>query len=90
MPSLAALKILTRPTSDYLAVPDRVAVNGMKVLAEGVDSGILIVCGESSMASVTVMLELSVGLITSRETKSSELWLSSAIWLRGSWGSIYL
>jgi hypothetical protein len=59
MPSLAALEILTWLASDYLAVPDSAALDGMKALAEGVNSDILVVCGESSTASVGVMLGLS-------------------------------
>jgi hypothetical protein len=59
MPSLVALKILTWLASDYLAVPDSAALNGMKALAGGVNSDILVVCGESSTASVGVMLGLN-------------------------------
>jgi diaminopropionate ammonia-lyase len=59
MPSLAALKILTWLESDYLAVPDSAALNGMKALAGGVNSDSLVVYGESLTASVSVMLGLS-------------------------------
>lgn len=58
-PSPAALKVLTWLTSDYLAVPDSAAVDGMKALADGEDD-IPVVCGESSAASMGIMLGSSV------------------------------
>lgn len=55
-PSPAALKVLTWLASDYVAVPDSVAVDGMKALADGAEGDIPVVCGESSAASMGVIL----------------------------------
>lgn len=55
-PSPAAWKILTWLTSDFIAVPDSAAVEGMKALANGAEGDIPVVCGESSAASMGVML----------------------------------
>ncbi|KAJ6178234.1 tryptophan synthase beta subunit-like PLP-dependent enzyme [Penicillium mononematosum] len=55
-PSPAAWKILTWLTSDFIAVPDSVAVEGMKALANGHEGDVPVVCGESSAASMGVML----------------------------------
>jgi diaminopropionate ammonia-lyase len=55
-PSPAALKVLTWLASDFMAVPDSVAVDGMKALAYGKEGDIPIVCGESSAASMGIML----------------------------------
>lgn len=55
-PSPAAWKILTWLTSDFIAVPDSVAVEGMKVLASGSEGDIPVVCGESSAASMGILL----------------------------------
>lgn len=54
-PSPAAWKMLNWLASDFVTVPDEVAVEGMKALASGhVD--IPVVCGESSAANMGVML----------------------------------
>ncbi|CAG8919249.1 unnamed protein product [Penicillium salamii] len=55
-PSPAAWKLLTWLASDFIAVPDSVAVDGMKALANGDEGDIPVVCGESSAASLGVML----------------------------------
>ncbi|CRL24721.1 Pyridoxal phosphate-dependent enzyme, beta subunit [Penicillium camemberti] len=55
-PSPAALKVLTWLASDFIAVPDSVAVDGMKALAYGEEGDIPVVCGESSAASMGIML----------------------------------
>ncbi|CAG8088687.1 unnamed protein product [Penicillium olsonii] len=55
-PSPAAWKILTWLTSDFIAVPDSVTVDGMKALANGNEGDIPVVVGESSAASLGVML----------------------------------
>lgn len=59
-PSPAALKVLTWLTSDYVAVPDSAAVEGMKALADGVEGDVPVVCGESSAASIGIMLGSTV------------------------------
>ncbi|KAH7123458.1 tryptophan synthase beta subunit-like PLP-dependent enzyme [Dactylonectria estremocensis] len=56
-PSPAAWKILSWLTSDFVAVPDSVAVEGMKELASGRGGDIPVVCGESSAANMGVMLQ---------------------------------
>ncbi|KAI1451903.1 tryptophan synthase beta subunit-like PLP-dependent enzyme [Annulohypoxylon moriforme] len=55
-PSPAAWKILSWLASDFIAVPDSVAVDGMKHLANGCGDT-PIVCGESSAATMGVMLQ---------------------------------
>ena len=55
-PSPAAWKLLTWLASDFIAVPDSVAVEGMKALANASEGDIPVVCGESSAASLGVML----------------------------------
>ncbi|KAJ5357018.1 hypothetical protein N7517_011627 [Penicillium concentricum] len=55
-PSPAALKVLTWLTSDFMAVPDSVAVDGMKALAHAEEGDIPVVCGESSAASMGILL----------------------------------
>lgn len=59
-PSPAALKVLTWLASDFFAVPDSVAVDGMKALAYGEEGDIPVVCGQSSVASMSIMLGSSV------------------------------
>lgn len=56
-PSPATWKILTWVTSDFIDVPDNFAVEGMKELASGRDGDIPVVCGESSAATMGVMLQ---------------------------------
>ncbi|KAH6989856.1 tryptophan synthase beta subunit-like PLP-dependent enzyme [Ilyonectria destructans] len=56
-PSPAAWKVLAWLTSDFVAVPDEVAVEGMKELASGRGGDIPVVCGESSAANMGVMLQ---------------------------------
>lgn len=56
-PSPAAWKILTWLTSDFVAVPDEVAIEGMKALASGSGGDTPVVCGESSAANMGVMLQ---------------------------------
>lgn len=56
-PSPAAWKILEWLTSDFVTVPDSVAVDGMVALAEGKHGDIPVVCGESSAANMGVLLE---------------------------------
>lgn len=56
-PSPAAWKILEWLTSDFVTVPDSVAVDGMVALAEGKHGDIPIVCGESSAANMGVLLK---------------------------------
>lgn len=55
-PSPAAWRILNWLASDFVAVPDSIAVEGMKVLASGGEGDIPIVCGESSAAGIGAML----------------------------------
>lgn len=55
-PSPAAWKILSWLASDFVTVPDAVAVEGMKALAAG-DGDVPVVCGESSAATMGVMLQ---------------------------------
>lgn len=56
-PSPAAWKILDWLASDFVAVPDSVAIDGMRALAEGKHGDIPIVCGESSAAIMGVLLK---------------------------------
>ncbi|KAL1620797.1 hypothetical protein SLS56_009463 [Neofusicoccum ribis] len=56
-PSPAAWKVLSWLASDFVAVPDSAAVDGMKALAGGLGGDIPVVCGESSAASVGVLLK---------------------------------
>lgn len=56
-PSPAAWKILDWLASDFVAVPDSVAIEGMRVLAEGRHGDIPVVCGESSGANMGVLLK---------------------------------
>lgn len=55
-PSPAALKILLWLASDFIAVPDSVAIEGMNALARGDEQDIPVVVGESSAASMGIML----------------------------------
>lgn len=55
-PSPAAWKILAWLTSDFITVPDSVAVDGMKALARGCEGDVPAVCGESSASNMGVML----------------------------------
>lgn len=55
-PSPAAWKVLQWLTSDFIAVPDSVAVEGMKALANGPEGDIPVLVGESSAASMGVLL----------------------------------
>lgn len=56
-PSPAAWKILQWLTSDFVAVPDSSAVDGMSALASGSEGDVPVVCGESSAANMGVMLK---------------------------------
>ncbi|KAF9878048.1 hypothetical protein CkaCkLH20_04624 [Colletotrichum karsti] len=56
-PSPAAWKLLEWLASDFIAVPDSVAVDGMKALAEGSEGDVPVVCGESSGANMGVLLK---------------------------------
>ncbi|KAH6879475.1 tryptophan synthase beta subunit-like PLP-dependent enzyme [Thelonectria olida] len=56
-PSPVAWEILTWFASDFVAVPDEVAVEGMKELASGHGGDIPVVCGESSAANMGVMVQ---------------------------------
>lgn len=56
-PSPAAWKILDWLASDFVVVPDSVAIEGMRVLAEGRHGDIPVVCGESSGANIGVLLK---------------------------------
>ncbi|BCS19891.1 uncharacterized protein APUU_20323A [Aspergillus puulaauensis] len=55
-PSPAAWKILTWLTSDFLSVPDSAAIQGMQELAYGRAGDVPVVCGESSAATMGVMV----------------------------------
>ncbi|KPM39215.1 hypothetical protein AK830_g7346 [Neonectria ditissima] len=57
VPSPTALKILAWLASDFIAVEDSFAVKGMQELASGLGADVPIVCGESSAASMGVMLK---------------------------------
>ena len=56
-PSPAAFKLLSWLASDFVTVPDSFAVDGMRALAAGNEGDIPIVCGESSGASMGLMLK---------------------------------
>lgn len=56
-PSPAAWKMLDWLASDFVAVPDSAATEGMRVLAEGRHGDIPVVCGESSGANIGVLLK---------------------------------
>ncbi|KAM0540808.1 hypothetical protein ACHAPJ_013496 [Fusarium lateritium] len=56
-PSPAAWKVLTWLASDFVAVPDEVAIEGMRELARGCEGDVPVVCGESSAANMGVMLQ---------------------------------
>lgn len=56
-PSPAAWKILDWLASDFVAVPDSIAIDGMRVLAEGKHGDIPVVCGESSAANIGILLK---------------------------------
>ncbi|KAG5999788.1 hypothetical protein E4U43_001862 [Claviceps pusilla] len=59
-PSPAAWKILSWLASDFVAVPDSVAVHGMKALAGGQrQMDVPVVCGESSAATMGILIEAS-------------------------------
>ncbi|KAJ5757926.1 uncharacterized protein N7511_006620 [Penicillium nucicola] len=55
-PSPAAWKLLTWLASDFVAVPDSVTVDGMRALANANEGDIPVICGESSAASLGVVL----------------------------------
>lgn len=55
-PSPAAWKILSWLASDFVSVPDSFAVDGMRALARGSGGDVSVVCGESSAASMGIML----------------------------------
>ncbi|KAL7622909.1 hypothetical protein AAE478_006588 [Parahypoxylon ruwenzoriense] len=55
-PSPAAWKVLNWLASDFVTVPDSVAVDGMRALASGGEGDVPIVIGESSAASVGLLL----------------------------------
>ncbi|KAI0435827.1 tryptophan synthase beta subunit-like PLP-dependent enzyme [Xylaria telfairii] len=61
-PSLAAWKILAWLASDFLSVPDSAAIEGMKALANGYEGDIPVVCGESSAATMGIILASRVNL----------------------------
>lgn len=56
-PSPAAWKILDWLVSDFVAVPDSVAIDGMRTLAEGTHGDVPVVCGESSAANIGLLLK---------------------------------
>jgi diaminopropionate ammonia-lyase len=56
-PSPAAWKTLTWLASDFVAVPDEVAIEGMKELGSGRRGDVPVVCGKSSAANMGVMLQ---------------------------------
>ena len=57
-PSPAAWKVLSWLASDFIAVPDALAVAGMRALANGQQQGdVPIVCGESSAATMGLLME---------------------------------
>ncbi|KAL1614666.1 hypothetical protein SLS54_009539 [Diplodia seriata] len=58
-PSPAAWKLLSWLASDFVAVPDSAAVDGMRALANvGLGGDVPIVCGESSAASMGALLRV--------------------------------
>ncbi|KAK2758518.1 diaminopropionate ammonia-lyase [Colletotrichum kahawae] len=58
-PSPAAWKVLEWLASDFISVSDSFAVDGMRFLAEGCEGDIPVVCGESSAASMGLLLNSS-------------------------------
>ncbi|KAE8372460.1 tryptophan synthase beta subunit-like PLP-dependent enzyme [Aspergillus bertholletiae] len=58
-PSPAAWKILSWLASDFISVPDSVAIQGMKMLANAPYGDVAIISGESSAASMGVLLQAS-------------------------------
>ncbi|TGJ88441.1 hypothetical protein E0Z10_g381 [Xylaria hypoxylon] len=58
-PSPAAWKILSWLASDFIAVPDTFSIEGMRELAFGATGDIPVICGESSAASMGVILQSS-------------------------------
>lgn len=56
-PSPAAWKILDWLANDFVVVPDSVAIDGMRMLAGGKHGDVPVVCGESSAATMGVLLE---------------------------------
>jgi diaminopropionate ammonia-lyase len=56
-PSPAAWKVLSWLASDFVSVPDTVAVEGMKMLARAPYGDVPIVSGESSAASMGILLQ---------------------------------
>ncbi|KAF4227484.1 hypothetical protein CNMCM6805_002864 [Aspergillus fumigatiaffinis] len=56
-PSPAAWKVLSWLASDFVSVPDTVAVEGMKMLASAPYGDVPIVSGESSAASMGILLQ---------------------------------
>ncbi|PYI08354.1 tryptophan synthase beta subunit-like PLP-dependent enzyme [Aspergillus sclerotiicarbonarius CBS 121057] len=56
-PSPAAWKVLAWLVSDFVSVPDAVAVEGMKALANAAYGDVPVVCGESSAANMGVLLQ---------------------------------
>ncbi|KAH0421798.1 hypothetical protein CcaCcLH18_13202 [Colletotrichum camelliae] len=58
-PSPAAWKVLEWLVSDFVSVSDSFAVDGMRFLAEGCEGDIPVVCGESSAASMGLLLNSS-------------------------------
>ncbi|KAI0899102.1 tryptophan synthase beta subunit-like PLP-dependent enzyme [Annulohypoxylon nitens] len=60
MPSPGAWKILSWLASDFVSVPDSVAVEGMRALASGYQGDVPVVCGESSAANMGLLLKTRV------------------------------
>jgi len=60
-PSPAAWKVLDWLASDFIAVPDELAVAGMETLALPAEGDIPFVCGESSAASMGILQQTTVG-----------------------------
>ncbi|EQB54873.1 hypothetical protein CGLO_05239 [Colletotrichum gloeosporioides Cg-14] len=58
-PSPAAWKLLEWLASDFVSVSDSIAVDGMRYLAEGCEGDVPVVCGESSAASMGLLLSSS-------------------------------
>lgn len=56
-PSPAAWKILSWLASDFMTVSDSAAIEGMRELAIGACGDVPVVCGESSAASMGVLME---------------------------------
>lgn len=59
MPLPAAWKVLHWLARGFVAVPDTIAVDSMKTLASGCEGDISVVSGESSAASMCVLLRAS-------------------------------